>query len=302
MSEGLRIGIIGGSGIEAALFSAFEMTAGRRHDLVTPFGRPSGPIKTADCGAVPIAMLQRHGSGHVLNPTQVPYRANIFALKQLGCTHVVASGACGSLREHIEPGHLVVCDQLIDRTHARPTTFFDNAAVHVEFADPFCPVLRRWLLDAGARVPGATVHSDATYICIEGPSFSTRAESETHRQWGADVVGMTALPEARLAREAEMAYALIALPTDYDCWRPRPRNAVGSVPDEQSLIAEIIGNLQQASSAFIELLKVALRDVSALRDQPSPARDALTLGVWSEKGSIDPAAVERLRVLWGRHF
>ncbi len=292
-----RLGIIGGSGIEAALATAFDMTNEQSHDLDTPFGSTSGTIITADCGDVPIALLQRHGVGHVLNPTQVPYRANIYALKQLGCTHIIASGACGSLREHIQPGDLAVCDQLIDKTHGRQTTFYDNAAVHVEFAEPFCPVLRWWLLDSASQLPNTKVHVDATYICMEGPSFSTRAESEMHRQWGADVVGMTALPEARLAREAEIAYALIALPTDYDSWRLRDADV-----DQQSLLIEIIGNLQAASSAFLELLKIALRDVSILQEHKSPAHNALKLGIWSDKSKIDPAEVQRLRVLWGRHF
>ena len=297
-----RLGIIGGSGIEVALATAFDITNEQSHDLDTPFGTPSGSIITADCGDVPIALLQRHGVGHVLNPTQVPYRANIYALKQLGCTHIVASGACGSLREHIQPGDLVVCDQLIDKTHRRAMTFYEHAAVHVEFADPFCSVLRQWLLDSASQLHGTNVHDDATYICMEGPSFSTRAESEMHRQWGADVVGMTALPEARLAREAEIAYALVALPTDYDCWRVRPRNDDGSAPDEHSLLSEIIGNLQAASTSFFELLKTALRDISTLRAQLSPAHDSLKLGIWSDKNAIDPTEIERLRTLWGRHF
>jgi len=293
----IRIGIIGGSGIEAALFTAFDIAGEQRHNIETPFGTPSCDIITAECGDVPIALLQRHGPGHIHNPAGVPYRANIYALKQLGCTHIVASGACGSLREHIEPGQIVLCDQLIDKTDGRPKTFYEHAAVHVEFADPFCPVMRAWLREAAEQVPSAVVHEHATYICMEGPSFSTRAESAMHRQWGADVVGMTALPEARLAREAELAYALIALPTDYDCWKPREPGQ-----DEQSLIQEIIGNMQRASQAFLDVLKVALRDVSALCEQPSAAHDALRLGIWTDTKAIDPAEVKRLEELWGRYF
>src|SRR5262249_7449393 len=159
----------------------------------------------------------------VLNPAAVPARANIFALKMLGCTHLVASGATGSLRERIRPGDLVICDQAIDKTDGRPRTFYEHAAVHVEFAEPFCPVMRDWLLSEARTLANIGVQDGGCYVCIEGPAFPTRAESLMHRRWGGDVVGMTMLPEARLAREAEMAYALIALPTDDDCWRPRPR-------------------------------------------------------------------------------
>ncbi len=293
----LRIGIIGGSGLGDVL--AREMSADdvEDHGVATPFGAPSAPITTGMWNGVPIALLNRHGDGHVLNPRAVPYRANIFALKQLGCTHVIASGATGSLQEHIAPGDLVVCDQLIDKTNGRATTFYEHAAVHVEFADPFCPVMREWLLEASKSLDDVTVHAGGTYVCMEGPSFSTRAEAEMHRRWGADLVGMTALPEARLAREAELAYTLVALPTDYDCWRPRPAGV-----DPASLLQEIIGNLQRATAASVALIQAALSDISHLAAHPSPAHDALALGIWSDKSMIDAAEVERLRGLWGRWF
>jgi 5'-methylthioadenosine phosphorylase len=297
MPDDLRIGIIGGSGLGETLLAGIATEDHQEHDLDTPFGRPSAPIVTGTYEGVPIALLQRHGPGHLLRPSAVPFRANIYALKALGCTHLVASGATGSLREDIAPGDLVICDQLIDRTTARPRTFFERAAVHVEFADPFCPVMRRWLLDAAAGLGGPSVHDGGTYVCIEGPSFSTRAESHLHRHWGADLVGMTALPEARLAREAEMAYALVALPTDYDGWRPRATDR-----DQASLLDEIIANLQAATAASIRLIAAALSDVARLRSAPSPAHDALRLAIWSEKDAIDPSEVERLAVLWGRHF
>ena len=289
-----RIGIIGGTGLGDALLDGLGATAMETHDVETPFGSPSGPIVTARCGDAAVAILARHGAGHILNPARVPYRANVFALKTLGCTHVVASGATGSLREEIAPGDVVVCDQLIDRTDGRVRTFFDRAAVHVEFAEPFCPGLRRWLLDAARGIEGTTVHAEGTYLCMEGPAFSTRAESLLYRRWGADLVGMTALPEARLAREAEMAYALLALPTDYDCWRPRPEDA-----DEASLLEEIMGNLERATRASIALLTAALSDASALRARPSPAHDALRLAIWSDRAAIDPDEVDRVRVLFG---
>ena len=291
-----RVGLIGGTGLGEALQSRMDVAEMRTERVETPFGAPSGPILTGSLDGVPVAILARHGDGHVLNPAAVPYQANVFALKSLGCTHVVASGATGSLREEIRPGDLVLCDQLIDRTVARPRTFYDGAAVHVEFADPFCPVMRDWLLGAAAGLDGVKVHERGTYVCMEGPSFSTRAESHMHRAWGADLVGMTALPEARLAREAEMAYCLVALPTDYDCWRPR------EAADEASLLAEIIANLERATAASVALLQLALADVSILRDRPSPAHDALRLAIWTDRKGIDPDLVARLRALCARHF
>ena len=299
--EDIRIGIIGGTGLGDVLLKGMDPQDTKTHEIDTPFGAPSAPIVTGRFAGAPIAILPRHGAGHVINPAAVPGRANIYALKTLGCTHIVASGATGSLREDIAPGDLVICDQLIDRTEGRPRTFYDRAAVHVEFADPFCPVMRTWLLAAAETVDGTRIHRAGTYLCMEGPAFSTRAEALMHRQWGADVVGMTALPEARLAREAEIAYALIALPTDYDCWRPRPRKG-GDQTKGESLLEEIIGNLTRATEASIALIRAALADISMLREHPSPAHDALRLAIWSDKSAIDPAEIDRLRVLWRRWF
>jgi 5'-methylthioadenosine phosphorylase len=293
----IRIGIIGGTGLETALRERLGVREVRHDSVRTPFGAPSAPIATGVCGDADVALLSRHGPEHQLNPRAVPYRANVFALRALGCTHLVAFGATGSLREEITPGDLVICDQLIDRTEGRERTFFERAAVHVEFADPFCPVLRRWLLEAARSLGGLVVHERGTYVCIEGPAFSTRAESHMHRRWGADIVGMTALPEARLAREAEMAYALLALPTDWDCWRPRTPGA-----EDGSLLPEIMANLRRATEASMRLLAAALRDASALRATPSPAHEALRLAIWSDRSAIDPAEIERLRPLWGRYF
>ncbi len=292
----IRIGIIGGSGLGEALGGE----VGRQVTPDTPFGSPSAPITLTTWQGVEIALLQRHGLGHTIPPTFVPYRANIYALKALGCTHVIASGATGSLREDIAPGDLVIADQVIDKTTQRISTFYEKAAVHVEFAEPFCPVMRQWLLAAAERLGDGfdgRVHRAGTYVCMEGPAFSTRAESEMHRQWGGDLIGMTVMPEARLAREAELAYALIALPTDYDCWRPHDPN----VPQMQ-LLQEIIGNLRKASAAGITLMKQAFRDLSLLREQPSPAHSALNLGIWSDKSRLDPQEIKRLGTLWGRHF
>lgn len=291
----LRIGLIGGSGLGETLLEATDPADREVRAMVTPFGAPSAALVLGRIDDVRIAFLPRHGDGHVLPPHRVPYRANIWALKAAGCTHVVASGATGSLREHLHPGDLVVCDQVIDRTDGRPRSFFDAAAVHVEFADPFCPVLRDWLLAAARRLPEQTVHDRGTYLCMEGPSFSTRAESEMHRAWGADLVGMTALPEARLAREAELPYALLALPTDYDCWRPREPGATTA-----SLLEEIVGNLRRATDASIALLRAALSDPAILRERRSPAADALRLAVWTSRDRIDPEERRRLALLLDR--
>jgi len=289
----LRIGIIGGSGLGQALGGE----QGQSLILDTPFGSPSSPIVLTQWQGVEVAILQRHGPGHIYNPSQVPYRANIFALKQIGVTHIIASGATGSLREEIHPGDLVIADQIIDKTHKRPSTFFDAAAVHVELAQPFCPVMRQWLLEASRKLPaGARVHDQGTYVCMEGPAFSTRAESLMHRAWGGDLIGMTAMPEARLAREAELPYALIGLPTDYDCWR-----AHDPAVSQQDLLSEIIGNLNKATQAGIALIKAALSDVSLLH-QPSPAQTALKLAIWSDKTLIPRSEIEKLTPIWGRYF
>lgn len=292
-SNALRVGIIGGSGLGEAVGAE----AGESRQVETPFGPPSSPLVLTQWEGVEVVILQRHGPGHVLNPSQVPYRANIYALKSLGVTHILASGATGSLREDIGPGDLVIADQVIDKTTKRASTFYEGAAVHVELAEPFCPVMRRWLLAAAGKLEDVTVHRAGTYVCMEGPAFSTRAESLMHQQWGGDLIGMTVMPEAKLAREAEMAYALIAMPTDYDCWRPHdPGKPMAA------LLEEIIGNLKKATKNNIALMKAALRDTAMLRETPSPAHDALKLAIWSDKARIEKAEVERLRVLWGRYF
>ena len=200
------IGIIGGTGLGDTLGTVGK---GQTHNIDTPFGRPSAPILTTEIGGIEVALLSRHGEGHVLNPSTVPYRANIFAMKKLGVTRIIASGAVGSLREEIAPRDLVLPDQAIDRTFRRPGTFFEGLAVHVEMAAPFCPALRVALTSAATTLP-VKVHLRGTYVCMEGPQFSTRAESEMHRQWGGDIIGMTVMPEAKLAREAEICYASLA--------------------------------------------------------------------------------------------
>lgn len=314
----VKIGLIGGSGLGQAIASRAQSQDAKRHEVETPFGRPSDAVVEADLGGQTVLFLSRHGPGHLLNPSQVPFRANIFALKQLGCTHVIATGAVGSLRDELRPRDLVVADQIIDKTHARAGTFYDRAAVHVEFAEPFCPALRRLLLEAaktpeGEAAPEHRVHDRGCYVCMEGPAFSTRAESLMHRLWGGDLIGMTAMPEAKLAREAEMAYALIALVTDYDCWRRPPAatvvDAAPSVPGVQPpaaelLLKEILGNLGAATENAIALITRALQRLPSRLDDlsRSPALDALALAIWSDKSRVPADEVERLKPLWGRRF
>lgn len=210
------IGIIGGSGF----YDMPGITDVRTEEVDTPYGKTLDPVVLGRIGGREVAFISRHGKGHRVNPTHVPVRANIFALKLLGVTHLISVSAVGSMREELAPEHMVVPDQLFDRTVHRPRTFFEHGlVVHVAFDKPYCSDLRAKLV-AAATQAGGTVHDGGTYMCVEGPQFSTRAESETYRGWGMSIIGMTALPEARLAREAEMCYATLAMVTDYDTWHP----------------------------------------------------------------------------------
>jgi len=285
----VKVGIIGGSGLGDAIHSEAD---GKAVEMDTPFGRPSSSIVETVWHGTAVAILNRHGPGHLIPPSSVPYRANIYALKAMGCTHIIASGAVGSLREKIRPKDLVIPDQVIDKTFRRVGTFFDEGlAVHIEFAAPFCPVLREHLLNCAEAID-ATVHDGGTYVCMEGPAFSTRAESEMHRQWGGDLIGMTCMPEAKLAREAEIAYALVCLPSDYDCWKPAPAEL-----DKHELLKEIIGNLTEATKNAISLIRAAITNFHRIAETPSPAHKALELGIWSDKSMIGEETKARLAVL-----
>jgi 5'-methylthioadenosine phosphorylase len=287
------VGVIGGTGLGEALGA---LGGGEVREVETPFGSPSGPITLTELGGVPVALLARHGAGHRFNPSLVPYRANIFALKQLGVTHILASGAVGSLREELAPKSLVIPDQIIDKTFKRASTFFDDFAVHVELASPFCTTLRNCLAKCTTGLP-TRVHQGGTYVCMEGPQFSTRAESELHRAWGASLIGMTVMPEAKLAREAEICYALVALPTDYDCWRPHPAHV-----DQQKLIEEILSNVKIATQNAIELIRRAIPLVAGLADKPCACQSALALGVWTDPARITPEVREKLRPITGKYL
>ena len=314
MSE-LRIGLIGGTGLGEALGAE----DGVRHDIETPFGKPSDAIVETQWAGTQTLILSRHGPGHLLNPSQVPYRANIFALKMLGCTHILASGAVGSLREEFRPRDLVIPDQVIDKTHKRASTFFERAAVHVELAEPFDPVLRQMVWETarhegtearrheGEAEKSFTVHDRGCYVCMEGPAFSSRAESLMHRLWGGDLIGMTAMPEAKLAREAEIPYALVALVTDYDCWRAKPASAEALEKDKVDpfvLLKEILGNVKAATANAVALMRRTVEVMASNRGklEACPALHALQLAVWSDKSRIDREEVEKLRPLWGKYF
>ena len=289
----VMVGLIGGTGLGDALT---KEARGKKKVVATPFGKPSTPILLTEVGGQPVAVLARHGLAHQLNPAQVPYRANIFALKKLGVTHILASGTTGSLQESIAPRDLVICDQVIDRTLRPGRTFFDAFAAHVEFSHPFCENLRQVLIDSAAGLP-TTVHPKGTYICMEGPQFSTRAESLMHRQMGGDLIGMTCMPEAKLAREAEICYALIAIPTDYDCWRP---HEPGATPD--AILESILANVATGTHYAIELLRTAVARIarSALAD--CPCRSALAKAIWTQRPAIPKATVTRLAPLVGKYL
>jgi 5'-methylthioadenosine phosphorylase len=299
----IKVGLIGGTGLGGLLAA----DGGRRLEVKTPFGLPSDSIVEAQWEGQAVLLLARHGPGHLIPPSRIPFRANIFALKNLGCTHIIASGAVGSLRQEMKPVDLAIPDQLIDRTYQRQGSFFEQAAVHVEFAEPFCPVLRRILMEERRPDDGFAVHDRGCYVCVEGPAFSTRAESLMHRLWGGDVIGMTAMPEARLAREAEIPYALVAMVTDYDCWKQPAPTAAGDQPapvEHSALLKEITANLQKASNHAMELIRRALRRIAA---DPNllvecQAQKALELAIWSDKSRIAKDEIERLAPLWGKYF
>jgi 5'-methylthioadenosine phosphorylase len=290
MAEEL-IGIIGGTGLGDELVKL--ITDPKNEDVRTPFGRPSGPILVGKIGEKQIAFINRHGPGHALGPSEVPYAANIFALKKLGATCVIASGAVGSLKEEIAPKDLVVTDQFIDKTFRRQSSFFAGfGAVHCELAQPTCSRLRKAVLTSAEKVD-AKVHDGGTYVCMEGPQFSTRAESLMHKTWGGDLIGMTALPEAKLTRQAQMCYALIALVSDYDCWKQHSPGA-----KKQDLLEEIIANLQAATSNAVELIKAVLASGPALCSEDCSCRKSLELAVWTKPEKLDQAKRKSLDVLF----
>jgi 5'-methylthioadenosine phosphorylase len=274
-----RIGVIGGSG----LYEMEGFDDRREVALATPFGEPSDPFVVGRLEGREVVFLSRHGRGHRRSPSEVNYRANIWGMRKLGVDFLVAISACGSLREEIRPGDFVVIDQLIDRTRGRDATFFgDGVVAHVMFADPVTPALASALAGA-AEKSGARVHRGGTYVCMEGPAFSTRAESRLYRSWGADVIGMTNLTEAKLAREAELAFATLALATDYDCWH----DVHGDVTVE-----EVIRVLRQNVDRAKQTVRHLCRDFpDGLRN---PHRGSLAGAILTAREAIPAPARERL--------
>lgn len=290
MSKGL-IGIIGGSGLGDSLVD--YITSIDYKEVDTPFGKPSGSILVGEMGGKQIAFLNRHGQGHMFCPSTVPYAANIFALKKIGVTSIIASGAVGSLREEIAPKDLIVVDQFIDKTTQRKSTFFGKfGVVHCEFSHPCCERLRKTILAASKKIQTKT-HETATYVCMEGPQFSTRAESLMHKSWGADLIGMTAMPEAKFAREAQMCYSLIALASDYDCWKEHQPGM-----NKQALLAEIIGNLTAATANAIELIEAVLKTDGDLCSDECSCRKSLGLAAWTNPDMIDAERRKELAPLF----
>jgi 5'-methylthioadenosine phosphorylase len=281
------LAVIGGSGLyDFDCFTDVEEIA-----VETPFGPPSDRIVRGRLGETTLLFLPRHGRGHRLAPHEIPFRANVCALKKLGATHLVSVSAVGSMKEEIAPGDFVVVDQLIDLTRRRVSTFFDEGIVaHVGFADPVCHLLSDAVAQASERA-GARVHQDGVYVCIEGPQFSTRAESNLYRSWGVSVIGMTALPEAKLAREAELPYALLALATDYDCWHETEEDV-----SVEAVVAIMKKNVTTARSAIVELSR-SLPDPAA-----SPASKALAAAIITARESLSPAALARLSWLVGKYL
>ncbi|MBM4291575.1 MAG: S-methyl-5'-thioadenosine phosphorylase [Deltaproteobacteria bacterium] len=286
------LGVIGGSG----LYDLDALEQRRELELPTPFGPPSDKVILGRLHGVRVAFVPRHGRGHTLLPSEVNYRANVWLLKRLGARFVLSVSAVGSLREDIAPGHLVCPDQLIDRTHKRASTFFgDGVVAHVPFGDPLDSALRALLVSAARRVASVPVHDGGAYVCIEGPTFSTRAESNLLRAAGASVVGMTNLPEARLAREAELAYATLALSTDYDCW-----HAEHEAVTVEAVLAVMRQNISQARA----VVEAFCADLAPRLDDPFPAHAALAGGaaIMTRRDLIPAETRARLEPLIGRYL
>ncbi|MBK6432187.1 S-methyl-5'-thioadenosine phosphorylase [Candidatus Amarolinea dominans] len=293
MTDSFRIGIIGGSGVYQmeALQEVREIT------LDTPFGAPSDAYITGVLDGTPVAFLARHGRGHRISPTQLNSRANIWGFKALGVEYLISISACGSLQEGIAPGHIVVPDQLFDRTHLRPLSFFDDPTagtgglvVHVSLADPFCPFLSDVCL-AAVHETGNPVHQGGVFITIEGPRFSTKGESRIFRQWGCSIIGMTAVPEAQLAREAGMSYATMAHVTDYDVWHETEEPVT-----VDAVIRVLLHNAEVAKTA----VRNAVRLLSTAG--PSPQADALKDAIITDRSRIPAQTKTRLEMLIGKYL
>lgn len=286
MSEKI-VGVIGGSG----LYEMDGLQEVQTVSLTTPFGDPSDAFIIGRFKGIKIVFLPRHGRGHRIQPSSLNFKANIYGMKKLGVQWIIGVSAVGSMKESIHPGHMVIPDQFIDRTVGRPNTFFSDGIVgHVSFADPVCPTLSEILFDAGKEA-GATVQKGGTYICIEGPQFSTRAESNLYRTWGVDIIGMTNLPEAKLAREAEICYATIAFVTDYDCWH----ETAGDVS-----IGEVLRILAQSTKTAKTAIREALKHLPDKRE--CPCATALRYALITDKKIVPEKTKRDLEPIIGKYI
>ena len=284
----VKVGIIGGSGF----YQMDGLNELRKIEVETPFGLPSHAVVVGKIDGQSVAFLPRHGVGHPLLPSEINVRANIYALKSLGVEWLIGVSAVGSLREEIEPRHFVIPDQLYDHTKNRTSTFFgDGIVAHVGFADPFCPILGQCIYQSAKRV-GATIHSGGTYICMEGPAFSTLAESNLYRKFGFDVIGMTAAPEAKLAREAEMSYAVLACSTDYDCWHEDHETVT-----TEMIIENLLANVETAK----QIVRSAIQNLPLDRS-PSPAYKALEKSIATNPNVIPEETKQKLELLISKYL
>jgi len=282
-----RVAVIGGSG----LYEIEGLSGVREVRPTTPYGSPSDAIVLGELAGVPVAFLPRHGRGHRISPSELPVHANIYALKTLGVEKIISVSAVGSLKEEVQPLDLLVPDQLIDRTKERASTFFGNGVVaHVSFADPFCPDLSA-ALEKAARQVAPRVHKGGTYVVMEGPAFSTRAESMLYRSWGARVIGMTALPEAKLAREAEICYAILACATDYDCWHEN---------EEAVSVEMVVANLLKNAATSKEIIRRLVPGLG--RERKCACASAMKNAVITSKELITQESRERLAPIIGRYL
>lgn len=286
--EPVKIGVIGGSG----LYQMEDLADVEEVKVSTPFGDPSDVIISGTLSGQRVAFLPRHGRGHGISPTELNNRANIYALKSLGVKYVISVSACGSLRENMAPGHIVIPDQLVDRTRLRDLTFFGEGLVaHISLADPFSPELSELVYEAVKETGERPVHKGGSFVVIEGPRFSSRAESYIFRQWGCDIIGMTAVPEAQLAREAEIAYATMAHVTDYDVWHEEEAPVT-----VEMVIKTLMGNVATAQQAIKNL-------VPKLANEPDwPAHHALADAIITDRAMIPAATKEKLELLVGKYL
>jgi 5'-methylthioadenosine phosphorylase len=283
----MKIGIIGGSG----LYEMEGLQQIRSRTLPTPFGDPSDAFVSGTLHGKEVVFLPRHGKGHRFLPSEIPFRANIWGMKKLGVTHLVSVSAVGSLKEEIVPGHIVFPDQFIDRTFLRPSTFFGNGVIaHIQFGDPVCPHLLEHLA-ATARELGIVHHRGGTYICVEGPAFSTRAESNLYRSWGGAVIGMTNLQEAKLAREAELCFTCIALATDYDCWH---------ASEQEVSVASILKVMAENIAASKRLLAGLVQRLTP--ERPCACQDAMRFALLTPAERIPPSVRADLEPIIGRYL